>query len=1351
MSNQYNRSIIKDILSVLFLAGALLTNIPLQAQSPSIPACNTPVPFTNPAHPVSIVTGNMPGHIPVVNPQPWTGNFGVAVGGVTNAADAIDADTGTAAGFVYLLAVSGGARLTVQSTNGFYPAGYFAGFDIRNTSVLSATLLGTFSVKTYLGTTLRESYTGGSGLLTANLLSSGGITRIGFVTTLTFDRIQIEQDQTLSLSIGTTSILNPVITRFCAESMPRPCNTTEYWANPAFPVLVNDNLSGIVGLTCVNCTVRNTRHVTDSDPATYAEIDFLGAVASTGAISVKNTQTVYPAGTFAGFDILDIRAAGLAVGSTHTVTTFLNGTQQESVTDGTGLSGGFFTSSGRSTTGFKTTLPFNEIQLKVTHTGAAGASPTRVYGAVVKRFCAGAALLCNTNTAMTDPLYPVFVDGRNTYVDAIGCVQCDILNTGYAIDADPSNYTQLVIPAAVATEAAYAVSDGATLYPAGTFAGFDIENPNLVGAGALGGLTIATTLSDGTIVQSFTGGNLISASTSLLSGSGRQTVGFVATQPFNGVKIIASSAVNANIGTTRIYSAVFKSFCPRSGSCSNLPTYARNPEWPVYVNGVRTGINTIGCVGCQINNPGNVIDADTTNYAEMVLLAGVGSQGQLSVKDQLATYPAGGFAGMAVSAASLLQVDALSAFTINTYNNGTLAESKTGTALLVSANTSLLTGTGSMIAGFITTQPFDEVQIVATNLASVDLGTLRIYGAIFQEFCPKTVLCNTHYALTQPDFPVVIDAGHTGITGLACAVCYVHDADHLLTADTSDYATIFTGVGAGSIGSVAVQDALSTYPKGTFAGFGVQGSPTILLASLLPGLTVSTYLNGSFQESRSSGNLIDLDILIPLLGPGNGLRNVGFVTTLPFDEIRLSASGLASLGINHLKVYYALVDTRTADDPATLDCSHTVSGSVLNDANGLNDLPPTVSGTGVNGPDIDAAAPGAQALYVSLVQNGQVVSTVSVGTGGTYSFPAVTNGDYNAVLHGNPSGSTAPSLYPEWVNTGEHAGAGSGHDGNPNGILPLSGLSSDTTAINFGVNRRPVPDTIITPNQLDPGGNNFVPIPPNAFAGTDPEADGAIISILITAFPANCDGMNINGTVYTAGNFPVAGVTVPANASGQPTQPISVNPSSGSLLVVIPYRVTDLAGTSSSAIGQAQVPVASVLPVELGTVTATAGSCVVHISFETLSEKDSRAFVIEHSTNASSWATLAVLPAAGNSNKRQVYHYNHRGAEGLQYYRIRYSSAGGSALFSKVVSAHAGCSEMIGDIRIYPNPARDLLYMDGAPAGTDVSIYNVTGSLLRTATVRDGMIRISDLPSGHLYLLRIRHTGEERSFRFFKL
>ena len=80
-----------------------------------------------------------------------------------------------------------------------------------------------------------------------------------------------------------------------------------------------------------------------------------------------------------------------------------------------------------------------------------------------------------------------------TGIDAAACLQCNIVASGNAIDADPDNYTELVVPANIGTTAAYAVTDGAKVYPANTFAGFDIDNPNLIGAGALSGITISTT------------------------------------------------------------------------------------------------------------------------------------------------------------------------------------------------------------------------------------------------------------------------------------------------------------------------------------------------------------------------------------------------------------------------------------------------------------------------------------------------------------------------------------------------------------------------------------------------------------------------------------------------------------------------------------------------------------------------------------------------------------------------------------------------------------------------------------------------------------------------------------------
>ena len=887
--------------------------------------CNTPHPFVNGSrfgsNAVSVVGGEMQGSIPIFFPLPWTGAFGPAgvLGGtVTSEGNAIDGNTGNSAKLTALIAALGnGERLTIASNIGRIPAGYYAGFDIKNTAIFGATISGVMRIKTYLGNSLQETSEINNGSLSMNVANDQGVSRVGFVTSKDFDRIMIEQSQILSINLGTTEVYNAVIMKLCPESQPRPCNQLEYWINPDFPVIMKAEHTGIANLLCANCTVKNTSNLIDADLNNFATIDFLGAIASTGSVAVKNTKTAYPAGTFAGFDVQDDRLLTISIGARHTITTYLNGVEQESVADGGALaSGGFFTSTGRIITGFRTRKSFDEIRLQVSNAGTIGAAPIKIFGAVIKSFCAGQELPCNVNTNLVDKAYPVYVDGRNTAIDALGCIQCNIIESDNAIDAIPDNYTTVVIPVNVATTAAYAVASGGNVYNTNpdkpVFAGFDIDNPNLIGIDALSGLTVATTL-NGVVQQSVTKDNgLVSAKSSVLNGAGRQVVGFIPNGPFDGVKITFSSFAKANIGSTRIFSAIFKQFCKNDLACNAL-TATQNPAHPVYVDGVRTAIESLGCVACQLNNSENIVNG-SGNPATLIMGVGVGAKASVAVANAIETYPAESFAGFEIESASLLSANVLARINVTLYNNGVAVQSGTGQSMLVGASTSLITGgPNRQIIGLISRVPaFDEVQMNIENLAGVDLGTIKIYKAHFQRNCPATVTCNmTGMVDNTQKYGAVVDAALSGVKGGVCIGCSINGPWDAVSASLADFTRLY------NTGSIAINNSLAiatpayTYPAGTFAGFAIKKNNFIAAAAIFPSITIETYNNGQLQESKSAGSLIDFTALIQWIGTPVARYTPGFITTKPFDEVRIVVSSLAAVLDQYIDVYGAYVDVRT--------------------------------------------------------------------------------------------------------------------------------------------------------------------------------------------------------------------------------------------------------------------------------------------------------------------------------------------------------------------------------------------------------------------------------------------------------
>ena len=82
-------------------------------------------------------------------------------------------------------------------------------------------------------------------------------------------------------------------------------------------------------------------------------------------------------------------------------------------------------------------------------------------------------------------------------------------------------------------------------------------------------------------------------------------------------------------------------------------------------------------------------------------------------------------------------------------------------------------------------------------------------------------------------------------------------------------------------------------------------------------------------------------------------------------------------------------------------------------------------------------------------------------------------------------------------------------------------------------------------------------------------------------------------------------------------------------------------------------------------------------------------------------------------------------------------------------SPNAVASVTTTNWRIYPNPAHDVLSIDGLEETANVLIYNVVGSLVLTKQVKDNAIDIGSLPNG-IYTARIVSGTKEAARLFVK-
>ncbi len=302
--------------------------------------------------------------------------------------------------------------------------------------------------------------------------------------------------------------------------------------------------------------------------------------------------------------------------------------------------------------------------------------------------------------------------------------------------------------------------------------------------------------------------------------------------------------------------------------------------------------------------------------------------------------------------------------------------------------------------------------------------------------------------------------------------------------------------------------------------------------------------------------------------------------TIKVDPI----SGGVTVGIPYVAIDNAGLASTTPAKVNVPFAAFSISGNVLNDTNGLRDMPNgIVNGSGTN----------AGGLFANLLDgNNRVVQTVAVPPSGVYSFAGVDQGTYTVQISINQGtvGSAAPAtaLPSGWINTGENIGTGAGSDGNANGLLSVTVGTADVANANFGIEQRPTVDSNVAATQTNPGGTNSATVPAATFSGTDATA---VTNIRITSFPTNATSFTVGTTTYypttaaipatcptaTCAAFPTTGgVTIAAEANGNPTPTIKVDPIDGAVTVVFTYVTVDAANVDSVATATASVPFSTV-------------------------------------------------------------------------------------------------------------------------------------------------------------------------------
>ena len=171
------------------------------------------------------------------------------------------------------------------------------------------------------------------------------------------------------------------------------------------------------------------------------------------------------------------------------------------------------------------------------------------------------------------------------------------------------------------------------------------------------------------------------------------------------------------------------------------------------------------------------------------------------------------------------------------------------------------------------------------------------------------------------------------------------------------------------------------------------------------------------------------------------------------------------------------------------------------------------------------------------------------------------------------------------------------------------------------------------------------------------------------------------------------------------------------------------------------------MPVELVEFKVNKQNDEAFIQWTTASEENNAYFEVQRAGADMRFETIASLEGQVNSTVLNTYQYaDITPFEGMNYYRLVQVDLDGT---TTVLPTRALDFTGKDNIICYPNPASDVLNIQGVKAGANYSILNVTGLVLKTGLMSTDQITIDELPAG-MYMLQVQQGADVTVKSFIK-
>lgn len=483
-------------------------------------------------------------------------------------ANLIDEDPDNYVAFGTLINLFAANGIAVKNTSRVYPAGTIGGFNIDlGANLLNGDFLNAVVISTYKDGVLQESQTGSANLFAVPLF--GSTTRRSFIyihTSKAFNELRFE--------IGTIGTFLQTTRVHYAFTIDPDCNRfTDSQCDQLFAGN-NTDVSFNGQLLSPLASLQNAENLNDADRYSYASLTVPAGAISGVSAGVTDLGRVVEPGGKVGFVIAPDGASlfSLATLNSFSIETYYYGKLQESKTynNGTGLLNisalALGDGSRRQRIAMTTTRAYNEVRLKVNQLAGVNVGSVRIYYAFHEKVscdgCESKIISSNSSpykgSLVTGNYGTGFLGlGGTPWTGRYGLALNALSNTNNVTDNLSTNYaTYTPFIGVLGSGANITVKNDGPLMPVGTFAGFKIQKEaSLIDVGLFDAITVV--LYNGTtITESKTGSSLLSASL-LSAANGQATVGFVATKPFNRIRInFNDGLISAGLGGNyRIYYA----------------------------------------------------------------------------------------------------------------------------------------------------------------------------------------------------------------------------------------------------------------------------------------------------------------------------------------------------------------------------------------------------------------------------------------------------------------------------------------------------------------------------------------------------------------------------------------------------------------------------------------------------------------------------------------------------------------------------------------------------------------------------------------------------------------------------